>query len=148
MSLNVTRFRSEEAEVAACVLSQLANRSAPRERLKAFLAVDSHYFLAASIAGAWAGFAYAYELARPDGEVMLFLYGIDVSPEYRRRGVATAMLSYLRRMVRERKLKELFVLADRDNETAVAFYTATGGVAEGRASLCFVYPGYDSSIAA
>ena len=101
---------------------------------------DAHFFLAASVDNAWVGFAYAYELPRPDGASMLFLYSIEVASEYRRRGVATALLSYLRDVVDERRMKELFVIANRSNDAAVAFYRATGGVVEPGEDLCFVYP--------
>lgn len=140
MSPVITRFRSENIESARKVLLRFAERQPTADQLRKFLASELHFFLAASIDGAWVGFAYAYELPRPDGSSMLFLYSIDVASEYRRQGVATALLSYLRRVVDERRMKELFVIANCSNDAAVAFYRATGGVAEGEDCLCFVYP--------
>ena len=75
---------------------------------------------------------------------MLFLYSIEVAAEYRRQGVATALLAYLRRVADERRMKELFVIANRSNDAAVAFYKATGGVVEGE-DLCFVYSTKESA---
>jgi aminoglycoside 3-N-acetyltransferase I len=141
----VSRFRSEDVESAGKVLLQFAERQPSVGQLRKFLASDTHLFLAASMDGSWAGFAYAYELPRPDGSSMLFLYSIDVSSAYRRRGVATAMLSYLRDVVDERHMKELFVIANRSNDAAMAFYRATGGVVEHGEDLCFVYPARHSS---
>jgi len=82
-----------------------------------------------------AGFAYAYELQRLDGNSMLFLYSIDVAPEYRRRGIATALLLHLRQAAGQGRMKKLFAIADRSNEAAVAFYRATGGIVEGELLL-------------
>ncbi len=140
----ISRFGSEDVESAAKVLSQFTQQQPPMDRLREFLALDTHYFVAASMAGSWAGWAYAYELTRPDGQSMLFLYSIEVAAEFRRQGVATAMLSYLRRVADERRMKELFVIANRSNDAAVAFYKATGGVVEGE-DLCFVYPTKESA---
>jgi aminoglycoside 3-N-acetyltransferase I len=136
----VRRFRSEDIESAGKVLLRFAERQPTTDQLRKFLALDANLFLVASIDGAWVGFAYAYELSRPDGSSMLFLYSIDVASEYRRRGVATAMLSHLRDVVDEHGMKELFVLANRSNDAAVAFYRATGGIVEHGEDLCFVYP--------
>jgi aminoglycoside 3-N-acetyltransferase I len=144
VNITISRFRSEDAGAAATVLLQFTGRPALLDRLTTFLAADSHYFLAASMADEWVGFAYAYELSRPDGASMLFLYSIDVHSDYRRRGVATALLSYLRRVADEHRMKELFVIANRSNDGAVSFYGATGGIVEGEDSLCFVYPSHDA----
>jgi aminoglycoside 3-N-acetyltransferase I len=145
VNIDISRFRSKDADAAATVLLQFTGRPPLLDRLPTFLAADSHYFLAASIANEWVGFAYAYELPRPDGTSMLFLYSMDVHPKYRRRGVATALLSYLRRVADQHRMKELFVIADRSDNAAVSFYGATGGIVEGGDSLCFVYPSHDAT---
>lgn len=144
--IGISRLRSEDAESAAKVLLQFTQRQAPTDCLQTFLTSDSHFFLAALIADACVGFAYAYELARPDGRSMLFLYSIDVASEYRRHGVASALLSYLCRIAGQRRAKELFAIADRSNDAAVSFYRATGGIVEGGDSLCFVYH-FDDTLA-
>lgn len=86
----ITRFRSEDVKSAGKVLLRFSERQPSVDQLRKFLDSDAHFFLAASIDGTWVGFAYAYELPRPDGSSMLFLYSIEVTSEYRRRGVATA----------------------------------------------------------
>lgn len=145
MNIVISRFGSDDASSAAAVWSQFARHPPPLDRLGEFLANDAHYFLAASLADAWVELAYAYELPRPDGAAMLFLYSLDVHPDYRRRGVATALLSFLRRIVAERGLAKLFVIADCANEPAVALYRATGGLVEHGESLCFVYPSQEKT---
>ena len=144
VNIVISRFRSEDAVAAAKLLLQFTGCPPRLDPLTAFLAADSHYFLVASMADEWVGFAYAYELSRPDGSSMLFLYSIDVHPDYRRRGIATGLLSYLRHVADQHRMKELFVIADRSNDAAASFYGATGGVVEGGDSLCFVYPSRDA----
>jgi len=140
MNLVISRFGSEDVESARKVLLLFAERQPSADQPRKFLASDSHFFLVASIDGVWVGFAYAYDLPRPDGASMLFLYSIEVASEYRRQGVGTALLSYLRDVVDKRQMKELFVLANRSNHAAVGFYRATGGIVEHGEDLCFVYP--------
>jgi aminoglycoside 3-N-acetyltransferase I len=140
MNLIISRFRQEDSALAAKVMFAFTQNHAALDRLASFLAADSNFFLVATMGEHLVGFAYAYELARPDGDAMLFLYSIDVLPEHRRQGVATALLSYLRQVAAQRRLKKLFVIADRSNVAAVAFYQATGGIVEDGDSLCFVYP--------
>src|SRR5882724_5679211 len=97
----VSRFRSVDVHSAATVLRRFTHRQFPIDHLKQFLSAESHYFLAAKADGVWAGFAYGYELSRPDGESMLFLYSLEVLPEFRRQGVATELLANLRRIVEQ-----------------------------------------------
>lgn len=139
MNSTISRFRQEDTESAAKVLLQFTQCQTLADRLTSFLASESHFFLVASMDDLWVGFAYAYELLRPDGDSMLFLYSIDVDPEHRRCGVATDMLAYLRQVAAQRRLKKLFVIVDRSNAAAMSFYRATGGIVEGGGSECFVY---------
>ena len=139
MNIIVSRLGPSDAEFAAKVVSRFALFEASVERVALFLVSEAHFLIVAKVVDVAAGFAYAYELQRLDGNSMLFLYSIDVAPEYRRRGVATALLSHLRQAAGQGRMKKLFVVADRSNEAAVAFYRATGGIVEGGDSLCFVY---------
>ena len=145
MSIAISRLQGDQTHFAVDILRQFEVPQPRMDSLTKFLASDSHYFVAASLDNVCAGFAYAYELLRPDGSSMLFLYSIDVHPDFRRRGVATALVAFLRRVAEVRRMKELFVIAERSNEAAVALYRATGAVVEGGESLCFVYLVHDSA---
>ena len=140
MKIKVTRFGIDELQAAAEVIRKFGLRST-QSRLRSLLACNRNFFIVAAAGRASAGFTYGYELLRPDDASMLFLYSIDVLPQYRRAGVATAIMSYLRKEVRRRHMKELFVFTRRSNRPAVELYKATGGIIENGDDLLFVYPG-------
>ena len=136
----ISRFMQSDAASAAQVILQFTQREPPADRLKTFLASDAHLFLVAAIRDLQVGLAYAYELQRPEGDAMLFLYSIDVLPEYRRQGVATALLSHLRQLAAARQIKKLFAFTTHSNKAAVKFYQVTGGVMKNGDDLLFEYP--------
>jgi aminoglycoside 3-N-acetyltransferase I len=106
------------------VVARLAERP-PRTAL---LADRSVIFLVALEGGDPVGFLLAYELPRRHGdEAMLLVYEVGVEAAHRRRGVATSLLTELRRMARERGIGEAFVLTETDNDAANALYAAQGG---------------------
>jgi ribosomal protein S18 acetylase RimI-like enzyme len=139
MNIQVSRLRESDAQNGAKVLDQFGKQP-DLNHLRQLLASDGHFFVAASISGAWAGYAHGYELVRPDHGSMLFLYSLDVLPQYRRKGVGTALLSFMRTLAETRDMRELFVFTTRSNEAAVELYKATGGTIENGDDLLFVYP--------
>jgi ribosomal protein S18 acetylase RimI-like enzyme len=74
------------------------------------------------------GFVLAHELPRRHGApAKLFLYEVDVAESHRRRGIATALLSRLAELARERGIPAGFVLTEPDNGPANALYRGVGG---------------------
>ncbi|MEO6362876.1 MAG: AAC(3)-I family aminoglycoside N-acetyltransferase [Caldimonas sp.] len=63
-----------------------------------------------------------FEQARSE----LYLYDLAVEESHRRQGVATALISELRRLATERGAYVVFVQADREDEAAVALYSKLG----------------------
>ena len=139
MNIAVIRFDSNELHTAAEVFEQFGP-PVDREGLRNFLTSARNFLLAASLDGAWAGIGIGFQLGRPDGGSMLFLYSLDVLPQYRRRGVATALLTFVRELAEKEGMEELFVFTTRSNRAAVEFYKATGGIIENGDDLLFVYP--------
>jgi aminoglycoside 3-N-acetyltransferase I len=71
--------------------------------------------------GALAGYELAkFEQARSE----IYIYDLAVAPSHRRQGIATAMISDLRRIARERRAWTIFVQADivLEDEPARALY--------------------------
>jgi ribosomal protein S18 acetylase RimI-like enzyme len=96
--------------------------------VRAFLADDRHHLLVAYVEERPAGFVSAVELLHPDKpKPEAFLYELGVDSEFRHMGVATALLSELIRVCRERGCGEMFVLTDEANEAALATYGKAGG---------------------
>ena len=71
-----------------------------------------------------AGFVYAHDLQRIDGETMVFLYELEVDERFRRRGLGRALVEEARQLAAGRRM---FVLTDVHNEAAMRTYTAAGG---------------------
>jgi ribosomal protein S18 acetylase RimI-like enzyme len=114
----------ERVRDAAHLFDHAVNESAVR----AFLSDDRHHLLVAYVEEKPAGFVSAVELLHPDKtKPEAFLYELGVDRAFRRMGVATALLSELIRLCRDRGCGEMFVLTDEANEAALATYRKAGG---------------------
>ena len=84
------------------------------------------------------GFVLAYELLRRHGDPSkLFVYEVGVTPEARRRGVATELLRELARIARAQGIRHGFVLTNESNEAAMELYRSLGGVRPGPDDVLF-----------
>ena len=112
------------------VVERLAEE-APPARAAELLADERTIFLAAfdDDEAEPIGFVLAYELLRRHGDPSrLFVYEVGVTPEARRRGVATELLRELARIARTRGIRRGFVLTNEANEAAMELYRSLGGV--------------------
>ena len=92
---------------------------------------DRFDVLVAEVDGEIAGFATVQFVHRPEGPYTLALdfyhveeFGVD--PTYRRRGVATALVEYMKRDARKRGFNRLDLDVWAFNDDALAFYEAVG----------------------
>ncbi len=104
-----------------------------------FLADDRHHLLIGYVGDQPAGFVTAVELLHPDKpKPEMFLYELGVDEEYRRQGVATALMQRLVDLCHERGCGEMFVLTDDDNAAGNATYAKAGGKPE-KAGVMFTW---------
>ncbi len=104
-----------------------------------FLADDRHHLLIGYVGDRPAGFVTAVELLHPDKpKPEMFLYELGVEEEYRRQGVATALMQRLVDLCHERGCGEMFVLTDDDNAAGNATYAKAGGKPE-KAGVMFTW---------
>lgn len=69
----------------------------------------------------------AYELTKFERQRReIYLYDLGVAPEFRRQGVATALIDHLRGIARDRGAWVIFVQADHVDDPAVALYSKLG----------------------
>jgi aminoglycoside 3-N-acetyltransferase I len=69
----------------------------------------------------------AYELEKFEQERReLYIYDLAVSPNHRRRGIATALIDELKRVARERKAYVIYVQADKGDDAAIQLYESLG----------------------
>jgi ribosomal protein S18 acetylase RimI-like enzyme len=96
------------------------------ERITRFLAEPQNYLFGAYVNGKLAGFVYGYILTMLDSERSeMFLYSLDVLPEYQRQGIGRALIESLKAVCREKKLV-MFVFTNESNEAGMGVYPATG----------------------
>jgi len=69
----------------------------------------------------------AYELDKFEQERReIYIYDLAVDENYRRQGVATALIGHLREIARQRGAWVIYVQADYGDEAAIALYTKLG----------------------
>ena len=111
-------------------------------RLLALLARDDFYAMAAFVDGAVVGGATAYALPMTRTPIMeLFLYDIAVAPEHQRSGIGRALVLALRDAAGSAGIEDMFVAADNEDQHALDFYRALGGVASAATFYSFRTPG-------
>lgn len=76
-----------------------------------------------AVVGGLAGYVLPkFEQARLE----LYIYDLAVDEDYRRRGVATALIEELKKLAAARKIYVIFVQADYADDPAIALYTKLG----------------------
>ena len=69
----------------------------------------------------------AYELDKFEQDRReIYIYDLAVHEEYRRQGVATALIRHLRQIASQRRAWVIYVQADYGDEAAIALYTKLG----------------------
>jgi len=73
------------------------------------------------------GWAYGYELFRPEGRWMMFMQQIDVIAERRREGVGRTLLDRFVELARSKGHQKMWLYTDAGNEAARRLYDGAGG---------------------
>jgi aminoglycoside 3-N-acetyltransferase I len=124
MSWSVVVATAAEELVAA---SSLFDGPVSAAGAAAFLARQGHVaLLAVTDEGRPVGFVTGVETCHPDKGTEMFAYELGVAEDFRRRGVARALLERLADLARERGCYALWTGTEDDNEPALATYRAIG----------------------
>ncbi len=142
MDITVRRLTAGDEAITRQVARCLKGADMPSDRAATFVANDANHHNVAEVAGEVVGVVLAYSLDRVDHPYgQLFVYDVEVAESHRRRGVGRALMRHVRDIVGRERLKEAFVLTNRDNPAAIALYSSTGAIADDEEGLLFVYPG-------
>jgi ribosomal protein S18 acetylase RimI-like enzyme len=114
----------DEAEVVAA--GALFDDRPAEAWTRAFLEEPGHHLLLASRSGEPVGFVTGVEMLHPDKGREMFVYELSVAPEWRRRGIARALLGALADIARDRDCYDMWVLTDDENPAALAAYASAG----------------------
>lgn len=99
----------------------------PVAHLRRLLEKENFHALVAVQDGMVVGGLTAYELTMfPQQATELFVYDVAVEASYRRQGVGTALITYVRQLCRTRGIACFYVAALAEEADAVRFYEATG----------------------
>lgn len=100
----------------------------PRRDYLARLLGDERFIaLVAQIEGEMVGALAGYELVKFEGERSeIYIYDLAVREQFRRRGVATALIEALKPIARDKGAWAIFVQADPPDAPAVALYEKLG----------------------
>jgi ribosomal protein S18 acetylase RimI-like enzyme len=74
-----------------------------------------------------AGLAWGLQIHYPSGRVVTYLHELDVRAEFRRRGIATQLVTRAMQLARERGSTRFWLSTGGHNEGAQALYEALGG---------------------
>lgn len=72
------------------------------------------------------GFVSGAEITHPDKGTEMFLDELGVAESFRGRGTATALVTALRDLARQRGCYDMWVLTDADNTAGLATYRSAG----------------------
>lgn len=135
--IEVKRLRRGDEELASEIVAKFWSKGRLNE---GFLSKDANFLIAAYVEDNLAGFLYAYELERVETDrPMMFLYSIDVLPEYQSQGVGKSLISELKKICRERNVTKMFVLTEEANTAAMRLYESTGGRRQSPDAVMFAY---------
>jgi len=109
------------------------------EYLKYFIKDHHNYGFIVKVGNKAVGFAYAYDLLRPDKKKMLYLHSIGLLPDYQNQGLGTKMLEYIIKYAEKHDFSECFVITDKGNESACHVYEKLGGKNHYENEIVYVY---------
>lgn len=94
------------------------------ESLTSFLQDGSHVYLVAHIDDQLAGALHAYVLPHPSGRIHFYIDEVDTKKQFRRKGVAKAMMQQALEIAKQHNVDEAWLGTEHDNEPAKALYNS------------------------
>ena len=100
-----------------------------------FLDDPASFILGAYVDAAAAGLAWGVQLRYPNGRLVTYLHELDVRAEYRRRGLATALIDNAVKLARQRGSTRFWLSTGGHNEVAQSLYESLDGVRKPRGDV-------------
>lgn len=108
-------------------------------KTKQFVNNNKNIFLIGYMLGNMAGYLYGHILDRFDTKKEFFIYELYTSKAYRREKVMSGIINQLKILLQKENFTVAWVLSNRTNKTAIAFYTNTGGSIPNGDDILFEY---------
>jgi len=129
--MELKRLQQGDAELAQRAIDRFKIPSSDMRQgpglayLSGFLQKPENVLIVASDEGVPVGFVLAYLIDRVDRDNrMMLFYEIEVSANYRRRGIARSMVEMLKSICMCENVFKMWVYTNRSNTAAVALYKA------------------------
>lgn len=116
---------SSPSQVA--LLRQASLKFRAGSQAEAFAAASSALAFVAVDGREAVGWCWGYQLVRPDAGSMLYLHGLEVGQEHRRRGVGRALVEAFMATGRDAGATTMFLFTATSNEPATRLYESLGG---------------------
>lgn len=127
MAINFKILRAGDEQVLLRVAPDVFDLPVD-ERLSAEFLQDPRHHLAVAVdEGVVVGFASAVDYIHPDKPAELWINEVGVTPAYRNRGVASALLELLFGVGRREGCSTAWVLTERENTSAMRLYQSCRG---------------------
>lgn len=118
----------ELTELFVSVLSDFTDLLAPSGcGPDAFLNDPASFVFGAYVDDVPAGLAYGIEMRYPNGRLVTYLHELDVRSEFRRRGLATALIEQSMARARDRGSTRFWLSTGGHNAIAQSLYESLGG---------------------
>jgi aminoglycoside 6'-N-acetyltransferase I len=128
MPIAIRILRTGDEAVLGNVASGLFDNPIDPKLAAEFLGDHRHHIAVAIHDGLVVGFASALHYVHPDKAPQLWVNEIAVARQYRRQGLAKAVLRALFEVGRAQRCTVAWVLTDRTNVAAMALYSSVGGL--------------------
>ncbi len=146
MSLQVRRLDKEDVDKFLALIQvfeevfEMKNFTMPGEKyLQALLAKEDFFVFVALLEDKVVGGLTAYTLQQYYSErPLVYIYDLAVLSHYQRQGIGKLLMEGITTFCKGIGMEEVFVQADQVDQHALAFYQATGGIAE--QVVHFYYP--------
>lgn len=128
-SADIALFRAGMALFGRAFEDEEAYQGAPPsdDYVRDFLSHPHNIMLTASAGEAVVGALAAYVLPKFERERReIYIYDLAVDEDYRRKGIATALIEHLKAVAREQGAYVIYVQADHGDDPAINLYTKLG----------------------
>ncbi len=109
------------------------------KKLKIFIKNKNNYGFIIKVDNKVIGFAYAYDLKRPDGQSMFYIHSIGLLPDYQNKGLGSKLMKFILEYAKENNFSEAFIITDKGNPRACHLYEKFGGKNDFEDEIVYVY---------
>lgn len=128
LPVSIDRVNGLDADALERIRADFPDHHWKLESANEFLADKNNFLITSKDAERVVGILIGHRLARLDAaQAQVLLYEIDVHPDFRKRGIGSAMIQELKNLAKESGASEVWVITNKSNEAAMQLYEATGG---------------------